>query len=124
MATLNTNPPVAGSAEDSAVGDDVALDIKEPRARSRRLDEPAHHLAGEIRKQDLSLVDRVEDGTFTECGGKHLALRLQSFDLLPDQARLILPEVKKPAREERERQHVDREDPAGERPDRPASAAR
>src|SRR6202022_1300949 len=88
---------VARTAQDVAVGDDVALSVEKPRPRARRLNEPAHHLPGEIGKQDLSLVDRVEDSAFTKGRGKDLALHFQSFDLLADQARLVLAEVEKSA---------------------------
>src|SRR4029077_17339132 len=83
------------AAQDVAVGDDVALDIEEPRSRVRRRDQAAHHLAGEIGKQDFSLVDRLVDRALAETRGKDLALHFQRFDLLIDEARLVLAEIEK-----------------------------
>ena len=82
-----------------AVANEVALGIEQPRPRARRLDQAAHHLPGEIGQQDLALVDRVEDRAFTEGRGENLALHFQRFDLLADEARLVLAEIEKPARE-------------------------
>ena len=106
---------VARTAQDTAVRDDVALDIEEPRPRPRRLDEATHHLSGEIGEQNLPLIHRVEDGTLAERGSKNLTLGFQGLDLLPDQARLVFPEIKKATCEKRQRQHIDREDPTRER---------
>ena len=97
-----------------AVGDDVALNIEEPGPRPGRLDQAPHHLPGEIRKQDLPLVDRIENGTLTKGGGENLALHFQRFDLLADEARLVLAEIEKSAGEKSQRQYVDGEDAPGQ----------
>ena len=57
------------------------IDIEQPRAGSRWLHQAAHHLPGEIGKQDLTLIDRVEHGALAERGGENLSLRLQRLDL-------------------------------------------
>jgi glutathione synthase/RimK-type ligase-like ATP-grasp enzyme len=72
-------------------------------------------LPSEIGEQDLALIDRVEDSAFAKRCGKHLALRLQGLDLLPDEASLIFSEVKKSAGKKSQRQHVDGKDPARQR---------
>jgi len=105
---------IARPAQDAAVGDDVALYIEEPSPGPRRLDDAAHRHAGEIGKQYFPLVG-VPDSTLAERRGKDLALRLQRLDLLANEARLVFAKIKKPAREKRQRQYVDGEDPAGER---------
>ena len=112
-----------GPAQHAAVGDDVALHVEQPRARARRLDQAAHHLARQIGQQDLALVGRVEHRALAERGGEDLALGLQRLDLLADQARLVLAEIEKADGEQRQRQDIDREDAPRQRR-QPASAVR
>ena len=106
---------IARSAQDPAVANNLSLYVKQPGTGSCRCHQAAHHLAGEIGKQDFALIDGVENSTFPKCGRKDFALGLQRLDLLPDQARLVFPEVKETAREKRERQHIDGKDAASER---------
>ena len=90
---------IARSAQHPAVGEDLAPCIEEPGPGPRRLDQAAHHVAGEIGEQDLPFIDRLENRPFAKRGGKDLALRLQRLDLLADKARLVFAEIKKPAGE-------------------------
>jgi len=103
---------VARPPQDATIGNDVTPDIEEACPGPSRLDQPAHHLPSEIGEQDLALIHRVEDSAFAKRCGKHLALRLQRLDLLPDEACLIFSEVKKSAGKKSQRQYVDGEDPA------------
>ena len=90
---------IAWPSQDTAVGEDLALDIEESRPGSSRLHNAAQCLTGKIRKQDFPLVGRVPDSTLSERSRKDLALRLQRLDLLADKAGLVLAEVKKAASE-------------------------
>ena len=111
---------VARPPQNSTVGDDVAPHVEQPRPGVRRLDQPPHHLASEIGQQDLAFVGRIEHRALAERGGKDLALGLQRFDLLADEARLVFPEIEKPAGQKRQRQDIDRQDAPRKRRDRPA----
>ena len=106
---------VAGSEQHAAVGDQPAERVEQPGAGVGRLDQTAHHLARQIGEQVVALVAVTGDGALAERGGEDLALRPQGFKLAFDQAGLIAAEIEKAADQERQRQHVDREDAARQR---------
>ena len=66
------------------------------------------------RAAGLAFVGRVEHGALAERRGEDLALGLQRVDLLSISSPRIA-EIEKAEREQRQRQHVDREDAAGQR---------
>ena len=70
---------------------------------------------GMVALHGVAAYSLIEDGTLAKRRGKDLALHLQRFDLLADEASLILAEVEKPAGEKRQCQYVNSENPAGQR---------
>ncbi len=87
---------IARPAQQPAVGDLLAVDVEQTGAGAGRLDQAAHHLARQVGQQDL-------------------ALRVQRLDLLADQARFELAEVQETDRQQRQRQHIDGDDPPRQR---------
>jgi len=75
---------IARPPQNSTVGNNISPHVKQPSSSVGRLDKPPHHLASEVGQQDFPLIDRVENRPLTERSGKHLALGLQSLDLLAD----------------------------------------
>jgi hypothetical protein len=89
------------------------------------LDQALHHLAAERRQELLALADAVDHRAFAECRGEDLALGLERIELRVDQALLVFAEIEEAEAEQAERQHIDREDAAGERREPvPATARR
>ena len=106
---------VARPAQQPTVGDQLALGIEQAGAGARRLDQAAHHLARQIGQQHFPFVGRVEHGALAERGGKNLALGVQRFGLLSDEARFEFAEIEKADREQRQGQDIDGNDPPRQR---------
>ena len=68
---------IARPAQQTAIGDLLAVDVEQPRAGAGRLDQPAHHLACQIRQQDLALIGRIQDRALAQRRGEDLALGVQ-----------------------------------------------
>ena len=106
---------IAGSPQQPAVGDQLAVDGKEPGPRARRLNQPTHHLPRQLGQQGFALIGRFKYRALAERRGEDLALRAQRLDFLADQARFEFAEIEKTDGQQQQRQHIDRDDPPRQR---------
>ena len=113
----------AGSDQHAAVGHQRAEGVEQPGPGIGRLDQTPHHLARQIVGQVVALVAAAGDGGLADGSGEDAGFRLEGFKLAFDQAVLIAAEIEQAADQDRQRQHVDRENPERQRREGAAVAA-
>jgi hypothetical protein len=120
---LNLDAP-AGPDQPEAVGQKLAIDVEQPGAQPRLIDQPANDGTGGLGGKPLLAGRPDGDGGGAERAREQLALRAQRIQLRGDQLGAVFAQIEQAADRDQQRQDVERQDAAREREARPPRLAR